>query len=74
MAQILNYHRTTQNIQFSDDDDYNHNYGGNRYTIDDDFEEYDFPTVSQNSTYYLDTLQYNYENEIPLTDDDLGSN
>jgi hypothetical protein len=72
MAQILNYHRTTQNIQFSDDDDYNHNYGGNRYTIDDDYEEYDFPSFPELNI-YLDTLQYNYENEIPLTDEDLAT-
>ena len=33
MAQILNYHRTTNNVAFNDSDDYYHNYGGNRYWI-----------------------------------------
>jgi hypothetical protein len=72
MAQILNYHRTTQNVHFTDDDDYVHNYGGNYYTIDDDFEEYDFPSFPELNS-YLDALQYNYDNEIPLTDDDKAA-
>jgi len=72
MAQILNYHRTTQNVHFSDEDDYLHNYAGNRYTIDDDYEEYDFPSFPEVNT-YLDTLQYHYENEIQLTDDDKAA-
>lgn len=72
MAQILNYHRTTRNVQFSDDDDYYHNYAGNSYTIDDDYEEYDFPSFPELNS-YLDALQYNYDNEIPLTDDDKAA-
>ena len=72
MAQILNYHRTTQNVQFTDDDDYYHNYGGNSYTIDDDYEEYDFPSFPELNS-YLDALKYNYDNEIPLTDDDKAA-
>ena len=72
MAQILNYHRTTQNIQFNDEDDYYHNYAGNRYKVDDDFEEYDFPSFTELNN-YLVSLQYNYENEIPLTDNDKAS-
>ncbi len=72
MAQILNYHRTTQNIQFNDNDDYLHNYAGNRYVIDDDFLEYDFPSFVELNNYF-DTLQYNYENDIPLTDNDKAA-
>ncbi len=72
MAQILNYHRTTQNIQFDDEDDYFHNYAGNRYTIDDDFEEYDFPSFPELNNYLI-TLEDHYLNEIPLTDDDKAA-
>jgi hypothetical protein len=72
MAQILNYHRTTRKVQFSDDDDYYHNYAGNSYTIDDDYAEYDFVSFPELNT-YLDTLQYHYDNEIPLTDDDKAA-
>ena len=71
MAQILNYHRTTQNIQFSDEDDYLHNYL-DRYIIDDDFEQYDFPSFPELNN-YLNTLQNHYLNEIPLTDDDKAA-
>ena len=72
MAQILNYHRTTQNVQFTDDDDYRHNYAGNNYIIDDDSEEYDFPSFSELNT-HLNTLIYNYENDIQLTNDDKAA-
>ena len=45
MSQILNYHKTTNNIQFNDSDDYLHNYI-ERYYIDDDYETYDFPSLN----------------------------
>ena len=44
MGQIINYLRTTQNTRFSDDDDYAHHYAGRNYTIDDDWEELQFPS------------------------------
>jgi len=60
MAQILNYHRTTQNVQFGDGDDYYHDYEGNKYTIDDDFEEYSYYKMSHRfideENYYEYTL------------------
>ena len=72
IAQILNYHRTTQNIEFDDNDDYYHNYAGNKYWIDDDYEVYDFPSFPELNSYLL-TLEDHYENEIPLTDDDKAA-
>ena len=72
MAQILNYHRTTNNVEFNDEDDYIHNYAGNIYKIDDDSDEYDFPSFSDLNT-YLDALEYNFENDIALTDDDKAA-
>ena len=72
MAQILNYHRTTQKIEFDDNDDYQHNYLGNNYRIDDDYELYDFPSFPDLNT-YLQTVENHFENEIPLTDDDKAS-
>ncbi len=44
IGQIIHYHRQIHNTQFDDSDDYYHNYGGNQYTIDDDYAEYDFPS------------------------------
>ncbi|KYK30394.1 MAG: hypothetical protein AYK22_03940 [Thermoplasmatales archaeon SG8-52-3] len=71
IAQILNYHRTTNNVQFNDSDDYYHNWG-NYYWIDDDYETYDFPSFPQLNT-YLDTLVMHYQNEEALTDDDMAA-
>ena len=72
MAQILNYHRTTQNIDFNDNDDYTHNYGGNYYRIDDDSESYDFPSFPDLNSYLI-TLQDHYDNEITITDQDKAA-
>jgi hypothetical protein len=47
MAQILNYHETINNIAFNDTDDYFHNYASNSYWIDNDHEEYDFPSFPE---------------------------
>jgi hypothetical protein len=72
MAQILNFHTTTNDVLFTDDDDYYHNYNGNQYWIDDDYIAYDFPSFPQLNN-YLDVLINHYENEIPLTDDDKAA-
>lgn len=72
MAQILNYHQTTNNVTFTDDDDYYHNYGGNQYWIDDDSEIYDFPSHPLLNS-YLDILTNKYENNDPLDNNDKAS-
>jgi hypothetical protein len=72
MAQILNYHNTTNNIVFDDTDDYHHVYGGNNYWIDNDFVQYGFPSFPQLDD-YLNTLQYHYQNQIPLTSNDKAA-
>ena len=72
MAQILNYHQTTNNVTFTDDDDYYHNYGGNQYWIDDDSEIYDFPSYPLLNN-YLDILSDKYENNDPLDNNDKAS-
>ncbi|MFC1887577.1 C10 family peptidase [Candidatus Cloacimonadota bacterium] len=66
MAEILNYHRTTNRVSFDDEDDYYHNYGGNQYWIDNDHEEYDFLSFPELND-HLDVLAYNYLHELPVT-------
>ena len=44
MGQIINYLRTTQGTRFSDSDDYTHQYAGRNYSIDDDWEDLQFPS------------------------------
>jgi len=72
IAQILNYHQTTHNIYFNDSDDYYHSYAGNNYWIDDDYQTYDFASFPQLNS-YLDNLVFNYENQVPLTDENKAA-
>lgn len=71
IAQILNYHQTTNNVFFNDSDDYYHSWG-NYYYIDDDFETYDFPSYPQLNS-YLDTLIMHYQNQETITDEDKAA-
>jgi hypothetical protein len=72
MGGILDYHQTTNHVQFNDSDDYYHNYAGNNYIIDDDYDEYDFPSFPELNG-HLDTLVSHYQQQIPVTDDDLAA-
>lgn len=47
IAQILAGQRDTRGTRFLASDRYHHNYGGNNYWIDDDFEEFGFPSFPQ---------------------------
>jgi len=55
MAQIVNFHQTTNGVVFDDGDDYYHHYAGRNYYIDDDHETMDFPSFPVLNA-YLDTL------------------
>jgi len=73
MAQIMNYHKTINNVVFTDADDYYHNYGsGNQYWIDNDYVARQFPSFPQLNT-YLTTLQQHYDNNITLTNTDKAA-
>jgi len=72
MAQIINYHRTTNNTIFNDGDDYYHNYQGRTFWIDNDFALQGFPSFPQLNT-YLDTLNTHYQNSIPLSNQDMAA-
>ena len=71
MAQIFNYHKTINNVVFDDNDDYDHNYIY-FYKIDDDHEEYDFPSFSELND-YLNDVDDHYKNDLDLTDVDKAS-
>jgi len=72
MAQILNYHRTTNQVSFDDTDDYYHSFSGNSYWIDNDYVEYNFPSFPELNT-FLDTLSDHYLYNNPLTNTDKGA-
>jgi len=71
MAEILNFHRTTNRVSFDDEDDYYHNYGGNQYWIDNDHVEYDFLSFPEIND-HLDVLAYNYLHELPMRNEPGG--
>jgi len=73
MAQIVNFHHQTNETQFSDADDYYHNYGtGNSYWIDNDWESRGFPSWDQLNV-YLDTLESHYQQGVTLTNTDKAA-
>lgn len=72
MAQILNFHETTNNTQFDDNDDYYHNYAGRQYWIDNDHVARNFPSFPDLNS-YLDTLNDHYANNITLTNNDKAA-
>lgn len=72
MAQILNYHETINNIAFNDTDDYFHNYTGNSFWIDNDHEEYDFPSFPELNN-CLDVLVDHWRNDTQLTDNNKAA-
>ncbi|MBS3802174.1 MAG: C10 family peptidase [Candidatus Thermoplasmatota archaeon] len=71
IAQILNYHQTINGVFFNDTDDYTHNYG-QRFRIDDDYQEYGFPSFPELNT-YLETIQTHFNQNILLTDVDKAA-
>jgi hypothetical protein len=72
MAQIINFHATTNDTHFDDSDDYYHTYAGRQYWIDDDCEANDFPCFPALNI-YLDTLNAHYLANVSLTDDDKAA-
>jgi hypothetical protein len=72
MAQIVNFHQTTNYIQFDDTDDYYHNYAGRQYWIDNDHAAHDFPSFPQLNA-HLNALNEHYINNIALTSQDMAA-
>jgi hypothetical protein len=72
MAQILDYHRTTNQVSFNDSDDYYHNYAGRQYWIDNDYLQHQFPSFPQLND-YLATLAEHYLFEMPVTNTDKAA-
>ncbi len=72
MAQILNFHKNTNNTHFSDNDDYYHSYAGRNYWIDDDYAQNGFPSFDQLNV-YLDTLNAHYNRNESLSGTDKAA-
>jgi hypothetical protein len=72
MAQIVNYHQTTNNLQFDDTDDYYHSYAGRNFWIDDDHATHGFPSFPQLNE-FLDTLNAHYAAGLNLSNQDMAT-
>ena len=68
MGQIINYLRTTQDTRFTDDDDYNHNYAGRNYVIDDDWATLKFPAFPMLNE-MLDSIDATFQRGEELSDE-----
>ena len=71
MASILNFEETTNGTQFSDTDDYYHNYH-EFYWIDNDHVAHDFPSWPELNV-YLDSLESHYINQVTITNSDKAA-
>jgi len=63
MAQILNFHKTTNGTSFDDGDDYYHNYLGRQFYVDDDGVTLDFPSFPLLNK-HMDTLNAHWQNNV----------
>ena len=67
MGQIINHLRTTNGTRFDDSDDYQANYFGRQFNIDDDWATYLFPSFPQLNV-LLDSADATYQRGGELTD------
>ncbi len=72
MSQIVNYFNTTKGVQFTDADDYHHNYQGANFWIDNDYIAYQFPSWPQLNS-YLDTVENHWATHVLLTNQDKAA-
>lgn len=71
MGMIVDNLETAMSVNFTDADDYYHNYH-EYYWIDDDHEAHDFPSWPELNA-LLDVLESHYESGTPLTDSDKAA-
>jgi len=67
MGQILDYLKALNGTRLDDSDDYQHNYAGRNYRIDDDYAALQFPSFPQLNA-YLDRVNHDFKYETPLID------
>ncbi len=72
LAMIVNYQKNLHSTQFSDADDYFHNYAGRQYWIDDDahvMEFLSFPEMNE----YFDSISAKFLSYTPLNTDEMAA-
>jgi len=69
---ILDYHKTLNNTRFDETDKYQHNYAGNNFMIDDDYEEYKFPSFDSLNQ-ILSDIEEKFENNVELENNEKAA-
>ncbi|NQT77582.1 MAG: C10 family peptidase [Bacteroidetes bacterium] len=72
LAMIIHYQKNLNGTQFSDDDDYYHNYSGRQYWIDDDHHEMDFPSFPELNEYF-DSIAAKFPAYVPLNTEEIAA-
>ena len=72
LAMIIHYQKNLNGTQFSDDDDYYHNYAGRQYWIDDDNQVMDFPSFPRLNEYF-DSMAVKFPAYIPLNENEVAA-
>ncbi len=72
LAMIIHYQKNLNGTQFSDDDDYYHNYSGRQYWIDDDHIEMDFPSFPELNEYF-DSIAAKFPVYVPLDTEEIAA-
>lgn len=72
MAQIVNFHKTLNNVSFSNQDDYFHNYASRQFKIDDSCNERVFLCFSDLNN-FLVAIEDNFANNISLNNEQMAA-
>lgn len=72
LAMIINFQKSLNGTQLTDDDDYFHNYAGRQYWIDDDSHEMEFPSFPELNEYF-DSIEYKFSTYTMLNVDEIAA-
>lgn len=72
LAMIIHYQKNLNGTQFSDGDDYYHNYAGRQYWIDDDSHSMEFPPFPEINTFF-DSIAKRFISYTPLNTDEMAA-
>ncbi|MFA5419691.1 MAG: C10 family peptidase [Bacteroidales bacterium] len=72
LAMIINYTNTINETRLSNDDDYYHNYGGNKYWIDNDYQTFDFAPFPMLNLYF-DSIASKYSDNLMLNNNEKAA-
>lgn len=72
LAMIINFQKSLNGTQFTDDDDYYHSYAGRQYWIDDDSHEMEFPPFPELNEYF-DSIANKFSSYTMLNTNEIAA-